>query len=274
MVGSKVFRKVSLERLSSPEQLDLLMQVTSPRSWLALLGLLSLLISAIIWSVIGRIPIEVNAPAIILPTEGIKSVITLTEGQLNSIVVTPGDIVKEGQVIGAVIPLGHATAVDITSPFDGRVIELKTGVGHLVSAGTVILSLEPAGPEVELEAIMYVPRSEAAQLEPNMLVKLAPQTVQIEEHGYLLGQINTVGEFPVSYEGILSRVGNEDLVVIAQGAEMPIEVKVSLLKQNSGSGYYQWTTSADTRVTVNSGLPASAIIVVGEERPIQMILGE
>ena len=38
-----IFRKVALERLSSPEQLDQLMQVTSPKGWLALAGLGALL---------------------------------------------------------------------------------------------------------------------------------------------------------------------------------------------------------------------------------------
>ena len=31
-----IFRKVALERLSSPEQLDQLLQVTDPKGWMAL----------------------------------------------------------------------------------------------------------------------------------------------------------------------------------------------------------------------------------------------
>ncbi|MEY4095680.1 MAG: hypothetical protein RLZZ53_2879, partial [Acidobacteriota bacterium] len=36
--SEKIFRKVALDRLASPEQLDLLMEVTSPRSWIALVA--------------------------------------------------------------------------------------------------------------------------------------------------------------------------------------------------------------------------------------------
>ena len=52
-----IFRKESLERLSSPEQLDQLMQVVSPRSWLPLASLGILIGLALLWSVLARIPI-------------------------------------------------------------------------------------------------------------------------------------------------------------------------------------------------------------------------
>lgn len=53
---SSIFRKESLERLSSPEQLDQLMQVVNAKSWIPLATLGSLVMLALIWSVFGRIP--------------------------------------------------------------------------------------------------------------------------------------------------------------------------------------------------------------------------
>ena len=47
--SSAMFRKVSLDRLASPEQLDEVMSVTSARTWIALAGLVVLLIVVIIW---------------------------------------------------------------------------------------------------------------------------------------------------------------------------------------------------------------------------------
>src|SRR5712692_1668862 len=51
----KLFRQTSLERLSSPEQLDQLLQVTTPQGWLALIGLGGLLIMALLWGVFGSV---------------------------------------------------------------------------------------------------------------------------------------------------------------------------------------------------------------------------
>ena len=51
-----IFRKVSLERLSSPEQLDQLMQVTDPRGWLILSSFTAILVTAVTWGVFGSLP--------------------------------------------------------------------------------------------------------------------------------------------------------------------------------------------------------------------------
>ena len=57
----QIFRKVALERLSSPEQLDLVMQVTSPRSWIALSAVGLLLVTLVIWGILGSIPEKTQA---------------------------------------------------------------------------------------------------------------------------------------------------------------------------------------------------------------------
>lgn len=61
-----IFRKESLERLSSPERLDQLMQVVSPRSWLPLVALGSIVGVAVIWSIYGRIPITVEGRGVLI----------------------------------------------------------------------------------------------------------------------------------------------------------------------------------------------------------------
>src|SRR5262249_6294354 len=45
------FRKTALDRLSSSEQLDRLLQVTSPRGWIALVGLGLLLAASLLWGI-------------------------------------------------------------------------------------------------------------------------------------------------------------------------------------------------------------------------------
>jgi hypothetical protein len=62
--STSIFRKESLERLSSPEQLDQLIQIVSPRSWLPLTSIGILIGLAFLWSVIGRIPITANGKGI------------------------------------------------------------------------------------------------------------------------------------------------------------------------------------------------------------------
>lgn len=76
---STIFRKESLERLSSPEQLDQLMQVVSLKSWLPLLSLGSLIALALLWSIVGRIPITATGKGILVhPSAASNQLISLS----------------------------------------------------------------------------------------------------------------------------------------------------------------------------------------------------
>lgn len=100
---SKLFRKVALERLSSPEQLDQLLTVTSPRGWLALTGLTALLTAAVLWGIFGSVPTKVRGECILMSEQGISVVRSPSSGTLASIYgLEEGDSVQAGQVIARV----------------------------------------------------------------------------------------------------------------------------------------------------------------------------
>lgn len=63
--SSDIFRKAALERLSSPDRLDELMQVTTPQAWLLLVVIVGLLAGAILWSVLARVPTTVQGDGIL-----------------------------------------------------------------------------------------------------------------------------------------------------------------------------------------------------------------
>lgn len=58
--NQNLFRKESLERLSSPERLDELMTLVTPKTWLPLATIGVLLGLGVIWSVVGRIPVTTS----------------------------------------------------------------------------------------------------------------------------------------------------------------------------------------------------------------------
>jgi HlyD family secretion protein len=98
----EIFRKVALERLSSPEQLDLLMQVTNTRSWVALGGLGLLLTAAVVWGFVGTVPTKVTASGVLIRPGGVFDVYAPGTGQVSELTVKEGDTVKVGQVIARV----------------------------------------------------------------------------------------------------------------------------------------------------------------------------
>jgi HlyD family secretion protein len=97
-----IFRKVALERLSSPEQLDQLLQVTDPKGWLALGALGLLLCASMAWGVFGSIPTEARGEGILLRQGGVTSVVAAENGQVEEILVAVGDVIEKGQVVARI----------------------------------------------------------------------------------------------------------------------------------------------------------------------------
>lgn len=54
---SDLFRKKSIDRVSSPEQLNDYIRVTTPSVWLVLLAVILLLIGMLIWSIFGQVTV-------------------------------------------------------------------------------------------------------------------------------------------------------------------------------------------------------------------------
>lgn len=101
-MSQDLFRKVSLDRLSSPEELDRLITVTSPKAWLSLIGIGCVLITALIWSIYGNIATKVQGEGILISNGGIHSVVHSQAGQISDVSVRAGDYVKKGDVVARI----------------------------------------------------------------------------------------------------------------------------------------------------------------------------
>jgi HlyD family secretion protein len=103
MAGKGLFRKVAMDRLSSPEELDSLLQVTSAEGWLALTGICTLIAAIVLWSIFGELPIKVSAEqCILVKSGGVNIVTTSAGGRVSDISVEAGDTVTRGQIIGRI----------------------------------------------------------------------------------------------------------------------------------------------------------------------------
>ncbi len=65
MSDSGLFRQKSLDRVSSPEQLNDYISVTNPGVWLLLGGIVLALAGAVVWGVFGELDTRITVPAIV-----------------------------------------------------------------------------------------------------------------------------------------------------------------------------------------------------------------
>jgi len=98
-VHSAIFRKISLDRLSSPEQLDQAMQVTSPRGWIQLGAIGLVLLVGVGWAWQGSLSTKVAGRGILLRSGGVLEVVAPANGRITDVVVAVGDSVTEGRTV-------------------------------------------------------------------------------------------------------------------------------------------------------------------------------
>ncbi len=100
--GQDIYRSKALDRLSSPDAVDQLLQVVTPRDWIALLAAGILIALLIAWSVTGIIPTTVSGRSVLVQPRTIVDSQNLTAGRLESLNIKAGDAVHTGDVLGVI----------------------------------------------------------------------------------------------------------------------------------------------------------------------------
>ncbi|MHB8157173.1 MAG: NHLP bacteriocin system secretion protein [Desulfocucumaceae bacterium] len=426
-----LFRKVSLDKLSSPEQLDKLITVTTPKAWLSLLAIGFILAAAVVWGVFGSIPTKISGQGILIKGGGIFNVVHSAIGQITDIRVAAGDRVKAGDVVARIdqpelivqindektrlgqlknlkdqnererdnFPAGlyefsdrlnqarsylaiqeadyqgnikkaeirqeqanareinqrdrvnkltqlfnvgavskddllqaekdlelclldvrdASVALDqlaasysaniqkdrnslsllegelstmitdsmdkinrlqdlidsnssIVTQISGRVLEVKVNRGDVVQPGTPLVSLEREGKTVMLEVVMYVPAEDGKKIMPGMEAQVSPTTVKKEEHGFMLGKVVSVSEYPSTMQGMMLVLGNQELAAKLAGQGAPLEVRINVISDDETVSGYKWSSSQGPPLKINSGTLCSGSVTVSKVRPISMVI--
>ena len=256
----QIFRKEALERLSSPEQLDQLMPITSPFGWVALGGIGLVLLMAILWSVFGTITKTVEGSGALIRIGGVRVVETPFAGVVTEVLVEIGDVVQEGQALVHLNPArsaGEANSIPVVSPGPGRVLDITVMEGDLVDENSGVLTVESLN--YPLQAVVYVAASDAYQVQVGMAAHVVPATAHKGESSYLLGEVKSAGKFPATRMAMMRTLQNEQCVESCLALGPALQIVIKLAPEDSPSEIY-------------SGVPCQALITVVKKRPMAFIL--
>jgi HlyD family secretion protein len=93
------FRKSALDRLSSPEQIDQLLQVTPLRAWIALAAIAAVLFIGLIWGIFGSLSSYVSGSGILVREGGAFEIVAYGEGRVLGISTEDGAMVKKDALV-------------------------------------------------------------------------------------------------------------------------------------------------------------------------------
>lgn len=97
--SESIFRKVALERLSSPEQLDRLITLASPTGWAALAAILLLSLAIVVWGIFGAVPTRVDGSGILVSRGGQVFDAMAPDTGLVASVAAVGTVVGKGDTV-------------------------------------------------------------------------------------------------------------------------------------------------------------------------------
>lgn len=165
---------------------------------------------------------------------------------------------------------------EITSPYDGQVLEVSAKPGERLDAGASIVTLSAQGDATPLVGVMFLPVSEGKKITPGMTVQLTPTTVKREEYGGIQGQVFEVSKFPLTRAGAASLVGNPDILPALMNEQPHLAVFVRLEtragRQSDDTLQYIWSSSNGPRQAITAGTTATGRITTEERSPISYVL--
>ncbi|MBP9144931.1 MAG: NHLP bacteriocin system secretion protein [Thermoanaerobaculia bacterium] len=365
-----LLRKASVEKLSSPEQLDMMMRVTSPMGWVAVAAIGAIILAAIVWSVTFPMPVKVDGRGFMVRGEAVREVQILAGGTIQSMEVKTGDVIETGTVVArlsmpdvearlisarellagleqqtsssgsqtasiqgrlrgqiarleadraqkqklvdrGLLTSASVAAIDqqitslqnslaqsmigtgdrglrvedkrlevrelesrlandavVRSPFPGRVVAVRAGIGQSVRPGDALLSLEST--QDPMRVIGFVPLAAGKKVLNGLDVRISPSFVRVEDYGFLLGKVISVSTLPLTPEEIQRIVANDALA--RQYIDLnPFQVVIEPLPAETPSGF-RWTSSAGPPLEVGSGTDCTIQVVVETRKPISYVI--
>jgi HlyD family secretion protein len=369
--NEQLLRKASIERLSSPEQLDMIMRVTSPKGWIALAAVATLVVAGIIWSMIFDLSVKVDGRGYMVRGESIREIQALTNGAVVGVEVTSGQVIEPGTIVARLsVPdlenrLGTAkllladletsnasassdmasiqsglraqlgrlqedrrkkadlvrrglltgaalASIDqqitsiqtsllqsqigrgdrgmsvegkrlevkeleaklanesvVRSPFSGRVVAIRAGVGQQIRPGDPVVNLEAE--KEPLRIIAFIPIASGKKIVPAQEVRIAPSFVKQEDFGFMLGRVVSVSTLPATPEEIQRIVANDRLAKEFIDLN-PFQVVIEPLAEPKNPSGFKWTSSSGPPLEVGSGTDCIVQVVVEKRKPITYVI--
>lgn len=266
-----LYRKSSLEKLSNPDQLDRAITISSPMSWVALLGVVLIIVATLIWSIFGTLPTTATVNGIIVSPENTGAIYCDYAGTITKVIKKAGDTVKAGDEI-AEMKNSTNKEFSIKATQSGTLSEILVEVDSPVCAGFEVARYTPAINQDQI-VVCYVPLTTAKQLKKDMEVLVYPTSVDSQKYGHMECWIESIGEYAATTSNMWYVVGADNLIAEQFVSNGPVVPVVCRFKTDSStkSGLY-WTSKNAEDLTVSNGTFVSAKIVVDECPPITKLI--
>jgi HlyD family secretion protein len=163
---------------------------------------------------------------------------------------------------------------NVKSPYDGEVVEVLTDAGIVVSAGSPLFKLKNTinTKQSQLRGILYIPSKDGKKIKKGMEALIVPSTVQPEEYGFIKGKVTYVSDFPITQQGMLTSVKNDQLTKQLLVGGPLFEVYVDFEKDPVSYSGYKWTSAKGPDIFLREGTSCLGKITIKREPPVTLVV--
>ncbi|NLY42848.1 MAG: HlyD family efflux transporter periplasmic adaptor subunit [Clostridiaceae bacterium] len=291
-----LYREESLDKLSSPEQLDEYVKVTNPGVFIIVAAFFSIFAAVLVWAFTGNISDSISIKGIVFPERGVSSVIHSAEGMVSDVHVKKGEYVEAGEVI-AIVPqddiiekikdlrAGNAPQEEIdeameeynskskiVAPVSGIVLDVIQ-TGEMVGGNKVVAKIIQQDIYTNAKEIIgYIRMADSKKIRIGMEAQVSPEFAPREEFGYMQGFITKIGEYPVTQEDIENSLGIVQFSRDILPEENSVEVRISLTVDPDSKNLIKWSNKKGSNLQVDIGTVCNILIVDKTRRPIDLFL--
>lgn len=308
-MAESIFSKEALEKLRSPDRLDLMMPITKPIHWMIMVAVGLFLFSVVLWSIFGAFTVKADGMGLIMDYGGIATITSAeSSGTLISLSVRPGMTVEIGDQIAQLYNKKNSAntlisqqglelassdrevrqnAYDydsqiysqmktskIVSAYSGIIDEIMVTKGDMINTGTPICTVRRTNNIDELNGVFYIPVTMGKRVEPGMTIQLVPNGVDVKESGSLIAIVRSVSQYPVSSQSVRERLGNDQLaqwITNSQGGSALMEVTFDLVEDKNSESGYLWTSVVGEHKPITPGSFCTGSIVIDRQAPIEKV---
>ena len=252
--------------MTSPEDLDELLQVNSVNTWLILTAIGVVLAGMLVWGFLGTISSEVNGFGIIKIQELPRELVSDFSGQVDSVFCRSGDQVAGGQRVMKIYLSEEKTYQEIISPFAGEITSVEVKEGSYVRTGSPVLKIMKSFDKMTTapEVILFVAVGEIEKIKKGMTANFQVDKAGIPAE-YLGGPITFIAAYPSSNGAIEKYFPDEDISLRSKENDL-YEVRASLTVRDTG------IVKPDKTVLRSlNGLSCRVAITVDRQSPVKFL---
>lgn len=139
-----------------------------------------------------------------------------------------------------------------------------------VSASGAFYASEGGGSCDRLAVV--VSAEDAGSLQEGMEVQVSPSTASRDTYGFIRGEITQIEPYPVTEDELAKLLGSDKLPSLIMPETAGILVIVALQGDPESASGLEWSSAKGSSVNVRPGTTATALMVLKNQRPIDLIL--